>query len=49
MLFAVHNLIKDPPFAHLDMATCRNLLIYLNRTAQRRVMDVLHFALNPGG
>src|SRR6185369_1077244 len=49
VLFAVHNIIKDPPFAHLDLATCRNLLIYLNRTAQRRVMDVLHFALNPAG
>ncbi|HEX7770797.1 MAG TPA: CheR family methyltransferase, partial [Pyrinomonadaceae bacterium] len=49
VLFAVHNLIKDPPFAHLDLATCRNFLIYLNRTAQRRVMEVLHFALNPGG
>jgi two-component system, chemotaxis family, CheB/CheR fusion protein len=49
VLFAVHNIIKDPPFAHLDMATCRNFLIYLNRTAQQRVMDVLHFALNPGG
>ena len=49
VLFAVHNVIKDPPFAHLDLATCRNFLIYLNRTAQRRVMDVLHFALNAGG
>ena len=49
VLFAVHNVIKDPPFAHLDLATCRNFLIYLNRTAQRRVMEVLHFALNPGG
>ncbi|HZQ62489.1 MAG TPA: CheR family methyltransferase [Casimicrobiaceae bacterium] len=49
VLFAHHNLIKDPPFSHLDLATCRNLLIYLNRTAQRRVLDVLHFALNPGG
>jgi two-component system, chemotaxis family, CheB/CheR fusion protein len=49
VLFAVHNIIKDPPFAHLDLATCRNFLIYLNRTAQRLVLDVLHFALNPGG
>jgi len=49
VLFAVHNIIKDPPFAHLGLATCRNFLIYLNRTAQRRVMEVLHFALNPGG
>jgi two-component system CheB/CheR fusion protein len=49
VLFAVHNLIKDPPFSHLDMITCRNLLIYLNRPAQERVLQVLHFALNPLG
>jgi len=49
VLFAVHNIIKDPPFAHIGLATCRNFLIYLNHTAQRRVMDVLHFALSPTG
>ena len=49
ILFARHNIIKDPPFSHLDLATCRNLLIYLNRTAQERVMQTFHFALNPGG
>jgi chemotaxis methyl-accepting protein methylase len=49
VLFAHHNVIKDPPFSHLDLVSCRNLLIYLNRTAQERVMQVFHFALNPGG
>jgi two-component system CheB/CheR fusion protein len=49
VLFARHNLLKDPPFSHLDLATCRNLLIYLNRAAQKRAMEVLHFALDPGG
>ncbi|HKE56387.1 MAG TPA: CheR family methyltransferase [Pyrinomonadaceae bacterium] len=49
ILFAVHNVIKDPPFSHLDLVSCRNLLIYLNRSAQGRVLEVLHFALNPGG
>jgi two-component system CheB/CheR fusion protein len=49
VLFAHHNLIRDPPFSHLDLVTCRNLLIYLNRTAQARIMDVFNFALNPGG
>jgi two-component system CheB/CheR fusion protein len=49
VLFAHHNLIKDPPFSHLDLVSCRNLLIYLNRAAQERVMDVVHFALKPGG
>lgn len=49
VLFAAHNLIKDPPFSHLDFVSCRNLLIYFNRTAQDRIMEVLHFALEPGG
>ena len=47
ILFAVHNIIKDPPFSHLDLVSCRNLLIYLDRDAQSRVLEVVHFALNP--
>ena len=49
ILFANHNVIKDPPFSRLDLVTCRNLLIYLNQSAQNRVMETFHFALNPGG
>jgi two-component system, chemotaxis family, CheB/CheR fusion protein len=49
VLFASHNLIKDPPFSHLDLVSCRNVLIYLSRPAQERVLQLLHFALNPGG
>ena len=49
ILFAAHNLIKDAPFSQLDLATCRNLLIYLNRTAQTRVMEIMHFAIKPNG
>lgn len=47
ILFAVHDVLKDPPFSHLDLISCRNLLIYLNRTAQNKVLEILHFALNP--
>ena len=36
VLFAHHNVLKDPPFSHLDLVCCRNLLIYLNRHAQAR-------------
>ena len=49
VLFANHNFLKDPPFSRLDLVACRNVLIYLNRTAQERVMDTFHFALKPGG
>jgi two-component system CheB/CheR fusion protein len=49
VLFAHHNVIRDPPFSHLDLVSCRNLLIYLNRPAQERVVEAFHFALRPGG
>lgn len=49
ILFAAHNLIKDPPFSKLDAVTCRNLLIYLNRDVQEQVFELFHFALRPGG
>ena len=49
VLFAPHNLLKDPPFAHLDLVTCRNLLIYLQRDLQRRTLELFHYALRPDG
>ena len=49
VLFAPHDLLKDSPFSRLDLISCRNLLIYLNREAQSRAFDIFHFALRPGG
>jgi two-component system CheB/CheR fusion protein len=49
VLFAAHNLLRDPPFSKLDMISCRNLMIYLNREVQSRILEMFHFALNPGG
>ena len=49
VLFAHHNVIKDPPFSHIDLVACRNLLIYLNRSVQGRLIETFHFALRPGG
>ncbi|SFU23985.1 two-component system, chemotaxis family, CheB/CheR fusion protein [Paraburkholderia aspalathi] len=49
VLFAAHNILRDPPFSQLDLVACRNLLIYLDRTVQRRALQTFHFALQPGG
>ncbi|HXE49757.1 MAG TPA: CheR family methyltransferase, partial [Ramlibacter sp.] len=49
VLFAQHDLLKDSPFSRLDLISCRNLLIYLNRDAQQRVLEIFHFALLPHG
>jgi two-component system, chemotaxis family, CheB/CheR fusion protein len=49
VVFAPHNLLGDPPFSRLDLITCRNLLIYLDRSVQRDVIDLFHYALCPHG
>ncbi len=49
VIFAVQNLLADPPFSKLDLISCRNLLIYLEPEVQKKVIALLHFALNDGG
>jgi two-component system CheB/CheR fusion protein len=49
IVFAVQDLLADPPFSQLDMVCCRNLLIYLDHVAQDKVMALFHFALRPNG
>jgi two-component system CheB/CheR fusion protein len=48
-VFSRHNVLADPPFSHLDLISCRNLLIYLKPVLQQRVIPTLHYALEPGG
>ncbi len=48
-VFAVQNVISDPPFSRMDLISCRNVLIYMGAGLQRRVMPVFHYALKPGG
>src|SRR5437899_1510596 len=49
VVFARQNILRDPPFTKLDLISCRNLLIYLRAEPQKKVMALLHFALQPGG
>lgn len=49
VMFAVHNLLHDPPFSRLDLISCRNLLIYLDRDVHADILEMFHFALRPGG
>src|SRR5262245_34578320 len=48
-VFARQNVITDPPFSHMDLISCRNLLIYLETVLQKQVLPLLHYALNPAG
>ena len=48
-LFATQNILRDPPFSRMDFISCRNLLIYFDAAAQKKVFSTLHFALNETG
>lgn len=48
VVFANHDVLKDPPFSHLDLITCRNMFIYVNATLQRKILKKFHFALSIG-
>jgi two-component system CheB/CheR fusion protein len=49
VVFAQHNVLRDAPFTRLDLISCRNLLIYLKPSAQRRALSLFHFGLKPNG
>jgi len=49
VVFATHNMITDPPFSNIDLVTCRNVLIYFQQSAQKRVLTSFNFALKNEG
>lgn len=49
VVFAPHNLLKDPPFTNIDLISCRNLMIYLQPVLQKKVLDLFGFSLNADG
>jgi len=49
LVFSEQNVINDPPFSKLDLISCRNLLIYLDGNAQKKLFTWFHNVLNPGG
>lgn len=49
VVFAPHNVIKDPPFSKIDLVTCRNTLIYFKPAAQQKVLSMFHYSLQSEG
>ena len=49
IVFSEQDIIKDPPFSKLDLLSCRNVLIYMDRELQSKLIPLFHYALNPGG
>ena len=49
VVFSLQDVLKDPPFSRLHLLSCRNLLIYLNEEAQKRLLPLFHYTLQPSG
>lgn len=49
VVFSAQNVTRDPPFSRLDLVCCRNLLIYLGPPAQKKVLRIFHYSLQPAG
>ncbi len=49
VVFAVHNIMRDPPFTKIDLVSCRNLLIYMDAPLQRKVLSLFQYALRQNG
>jgi two-component system CheB/CheR fusion protein len=49
VVFSLQSIIRDPPFSRLDLVSCRNLMIYLDQTLQKKIIPVFHYTLNPEG
>jgi two-component system, chemotaxis family, CheB/CheR fusion protein len=49
VVFAVHSVLRDPPFSKLHLISCRNLLIYLDRELQQQLQHVFRYGLRDDG
>lgn len=49
MVFSEHDVVRDPAFSRMDLISCRNVMIYMRAELQTRLLNILHYALNPGG
>ena len=49
VIFTPHNLLGDPPFSRLNLISCRNVMIYLQRDIQKEIIELFHYALRPEG
>ncbi|HEV8636653.1 MAG TPA: chemotaxis protein CheB [Chloroflexota bacterium] len=49
LIFGQHDLGQRAPFPRIDLALCRNVLIYFTPDLQKRALQLFGFALREGG
>jgi two-component system CheB/CheR fusion protein len=45
VVFAIHDLTRDPPLSRLDILSCRNVLIYMDPPLQKKVIPLFYYGL----
>ncbi|TKC08066.1 chemotaxis protein CheR [Pedobacter polaris] len=49
LIFARHDLTKNPPYCYVDLISCRNMLIYIKPVLQKQILAKLGFGLRKNG
>lgn len=49
LIFAQHDLVKNPPYCNMHLISCRNVLIYMAPPLQKKVYAMLLFGLKANG
>jgi len=49
IIFARHDLVKNPPYCNMHFISCRNLLIYMTPALQKKIFYMLLFGLKVDG
>lgn len=49
VIFARHDLVKNPPYCNMHFISCRNLLIYMSSALQTKIFAMLLFGLRRDG
>lgn len=49
VIFAQHDLVKNPPYCNMHFVSCRNVLIYMTPALQKKIYLMLLFGLRQHG
>ncbi|WP_448700542.1 chemotaxis protein CheB [Mucilaginibacter sp. AW1-3] len=49
VIFAQHDLVKNPPYCNMHLISCRNLLIYMTPILQKKIFTMMLFGLRMDG
>ncbi len=49
LIFAQHDLVKNPPYCNMHLISCRNLLIYMAPVLQKKIFSMMLFGLKQHG